>query len=632
MKHTLIVVLSLLLLIFGVAALQAQTTETADTLAGSIAPPAPVTDLRVFDTPDDHGHSITLKWKLSADDGAGAKSVMAYQIQRWIPSYVETISMWRDSVTKVTNLLASSRTELNHAKRWLKMRKKAEPELTILDSVVFLGDSVRAITFTDTERTIATWRYQPDTLLVYDGIDQVAEATATTDSAGTKVLVGGVVITSEAQIFFDPMQGSPTVIHPEAITKLDVTVTPGVGTYSADSLILYFGGQPEQVGGTTTLMADLRQQIAQDSVKYYTDRIAALEEDIPKLEKMIRPLQHERDSVIALLPSYYAKYPDNGAFDSVATAPAGQDSLVNSGDKEKTSPDYLPDHAPFYYKVVVMTADPAVSTPSDIVGPTESVGQWFNQGRWPVFWAVLLFCGFTIYFVTKARRGAELYVRPLAGIEAVDNAIGRATEMGKPILYVLGLGTAADIATIASFTILSRVAKRVAEYQTELIVPTYDPIVMTVAQEVVKSAYLDAGRPDSYKEDIVFFVTQAQFAYVAAVNGIMLRQLPATNVYMGKFFAESLILAETGAVAGSIQISGTDEIAQIPFFIVACDYTLIGEELYAASAYLGREPILLGSLKAQDYAKALFVVLAIIGIVAANFGWTAFTNLFRVTN
>ena len=61
---------------------------------------------------------------------------------------------------------------------------------------------------------------------------------------------------------------------------------------------------------------------------------------------------------------------------------------------------------------------------------------------------------------------------------------------------------------------------------------------MSVAQEVVKSSYLDAGRPDDYKEDTVFFVTQSQFAYVAAVNGIMLRELPATCVYMGKFFAE----------------------------------------------------------------------------------------------
>ena len=95
----------------------------------------------------------------------------------------------------------------------------------------------------------------------------------------------------------------------------------------------------------------------------------------------------------------------------------------------------------------------------------------------------------------------------------------------------------------------------------------------------------------------------------------------------------------SGALAGSIQIAGTDEVAQIPFFVVACDYTLIGEELFAASAYLGREPLLLGTLKAQDYAKAAILVLAIVGIIAVNLGqseglsWLLkFKELFRVVD
>lgn len=324
------------------------------------------------------------------------------------------------------------------------------------------------------------------------------------------------------------------------------------------------------------------------------------------------------DSLRALTPAF-AAYPNNGVWDSVGSAPPGSSDFRHAGSKDEFSPDFLPDNTDLYYRVDAVTLDQRFAE-SEVAGPLHSTGQWYNTGRTVVLVSVLLFTVLTVFFVQHARKGKQLYVRPLAGIEAVDDAIGRATEMGKPILYVLGLGSASDIATIASFTILSRVAKRVAEYQTSLIVPTYDPIVMSVAQEVVKSSYMDAGRPDDYSEDMVYFVTQSQFAYVAAVNGVMLRQLPATNVYMGKFYAESLILAETGSLAGSIQIAGTDEIAQIPFFVVACDYTLIGEELYAASAYLGREPILLGSLKAQDYAKAAFVICALVGFLLLVLG------------
>ena len=60
--------------------------------------------------------------------------------------------------------------------------------------------------------------------------------------------------------------------------------------------------------------------------------------------------------------------------------------------------------------------------------------------------------------------------------------------------------------------------------------------------------------------------------------------------------------------------------AQLPFFVAACDYTLIGEELFAASAYLSREAKLLGSLKGQDLGKAIFLVSIVVGLILEHFG------------
>jgi hypothetical protein len=129
---------------------------------------------------------------------------------------------------------------------------------------------------------------------------------------------------------------------------------------------------------------------------------------------------------------------------------------------------------------------------------------------------------------------------------------------------------------------------------------------------------------------MIRYVAGEQFAYVAAVNGIMLREKPAACVYMGAFYAESLLLAETGFAAGAIQISGTANPEQLPFFIAACDYTLMGEELFAASAYLSKEPLLLGSLKGQDLIKILLVACIIIGVAFEVFhvGNGFFTKLF----
>lgn len=244
-----------------------------------------------------------------------------------------------------------------------------------------------------------------------------------------------------------------------------------------------------------------------------------------------------------------------------------------------------------------------------------SEGEIYHTGKTRVLIAGALFMFLIFYYFGKAQRGTKMYLRPIAGIQAIDEAIGRATEMGRPILYVPGLSYIEDVATIASLTILGRVAKKIAQYQTPLMVPNRDPIVYTIADEVVKQAYLEAGRPDAYDPDSVFFLTTSQFAFVAGVNGIMMREKPATNFYLGMFWAESLLLAETGSLSGAIQIAGTDAVTQLPFFITTCDYTLIGEELYAASAYLGREPKQVGAVKGQDACKAIimgFITLALL--------------------
>ncbi|MBT6147526.1 MAG: hypothetical protein HOH74_18965, partial [Gemmatimonadetes bacterium] len=217
-------------------------------------------------------------------------------------------------------------------------------------------------------------------------------------------------------------------------------------------------------------------------------------------------------------------------------------------------------------------------------------------------------------------RHKDLYIRRIAGLEAIDEALGRATEMGKAVFFVHGLREMDKISTIAAVNILGRIARKTAEYDTLLKVTSYDPVVMSVSQETVKEAYLEMGRPDAYNEDNIFVAGTDQFSYAAAVEGMMVREKPAAHIMMGYFYAESLLLAETGAMTGAIQIAGTDAFTQLPFFVTTCDYTLMGEELYAASAYLSREPRLLGSLKGQDIGKAFLIVALVLGTILATAG------------
>lgn len=236
---------------------------------------------------------------------------------------------------------------------------------------------------------------------------------------------------------------------------------------------------------------------------------------------------------------------------------------------------------------------------------------WMNWNQVNNLILALLFGAVVFYAINLAKR-KDIFLRRIPGLDAVDEAIGRSTELGKPVLYMTGAHDMNDPATIAAAIILGRVAKRAASYETELLVPHREPITMAVCQEITKQAYLEAGKPDLFKDDANFFITSDQFSYTAAVDGIMLRRKPAANFFMGSYFAESLLLTETGASTGAIQIAGTDSDHQLPFFVTTCDYTLIGEELYAASAYLSKEPIQIGTLRGQDLGKAF--ILGVIGI------------------
>ncbi len=299
--------------------------------------------------------------------------------------------------------------------------------------------------------------------------------------------------------------------------------------------------------------------------------------------------------------------------------PAGTTSYVDASIEKGNAYAYM----------VRAVSDTEATVNSNETAPVKGTGEWFHTGKVPLLIAMLLFSAAILWNIYDARSGKEVFVRRIPGLEAVDEAIGRATEMGRSILYVLGLGGVDNVATIASMTILGQIARRTADYETPLRVPCNDPIVLNVVREMVKTSYLDEGRPDAYNEENIFFLTDSQFAYAAGVDGIMVREKPAAVFLQGQFYAESLLMAETGNSIGAIQIAGTDSEHQLPFFIAACDYTLIGEELYAATAYLSKDPMFLGSLKGQDWGKIVIFAAVVLGVILELSGVNWITSLLQ---
>jgi hypothetical protein len=222
-----------------------------------------------------------------------------------------------------------------------------------------------------------------------------------------------------------------------------------------------------------------------------------------------------------------------------------------------------------------------------------------------------------VYFIRRAQGGNVPKVRRIPGIDAMDEAIGRAVEMGRPVVASHGIANLRDSTTgpqtIAGLSVLSYVAKKCAEVSTRLIVPVRQPEVWPIAADVVETAYKMAGKGEEYRQDDIVFLSTEQFGFSSNYIGLLMREKPGANIMIGAYWAESMQLAETGSRVGAMQISGTAQTSQIPFFLVSTDYCLIGEEIFAAGAYLTNEAPLIASLAGQDFGRILAVILGILG-------------------
>ena len=238
--------------------------------------------------------------------------------------------------------------------------------------------------------------------------------------------------------------------------------------------------------------------------------------------------------------------------------------------------------------------------------------------------------GLIALFVARAGKYVPK-IRRIPGLEAIEEAVGRATEMGRPIAFTTGLGGIRDqwyYQTIAGLNILGYTTELAAKYGAKLLYFPYDPTIMPMAVDVMEQAYIRAGKPEAFNTESIQYLGGDQFAWAFGVLGITHREQTAANIHMGPFWAESLILAESGFYTGAIQVAGTANYHQIHFFVVAADYALIGEELMAAGAYLSKDPSQVGSLWGADFAKITAIILIVLGIILTVAGVEALNDFF----
>lgn len=241
-----------------------------------------------------------------------------------------------------------------------------------------------------------------------------------------------------------------------------------------------------------------------------------------------------------------------------------------------------------------------------------------DTASWQEILVLILFAAFLLWKIAQARSGKDIFIRKIPGLQAIDEAVGRAAEMGSPILFQTGVESFKEIQTVAALGILQYVAKRAATLDVPIFITTPQPVMVPVCESILKTVLDAEGKPDLIHECSVRFVSPANDLAALGTVAIIRDHKIASAFYFGNYDYTSLLYTEGGQMAGAMQIAGTADYYQIPFFIASCDYVVMVDELFASSAYLSRDPTMLGGVVSQDYGKVVLLVLLVVGVLAVT--------------
>lgn len=227
------------------------------------------------------------------------------------------------------------------------------------------------------------------------------------------------------------------------------------------------------------------------------------------------------------------------------------------------------------------------------------------------------------WFVRRAHKATEFPFRPIAAFQAMQGLLGRTAESGRKVHLSLGssgLGDEQTAAASAGLTVLRAFADQGAAFGYSPVVTVADPILMLVAQDILYRAYQRSGLAASYRSTDVRLIAPDPAAYAVGAQEEIDQQQVAANVMVGHFGDEYLLLGEAAAQREITQMVGSNTVEVQPLMMATSDRALMGEEMFAAGAYLTRRPEHVASLHVQDVLRVLLVAAIVAAVAIKTFG------------
>ena len=236
---------------------------------------------------------------------------------------------------------------------------------------------------------------------------------------------------------------------------------------------------------------------------------------------------------------------------------------------------------------------------------------------------LLIFAPLLVFFTLRAKSGRRFIMRTIPAYERLRQLVSHAAETGKPIHVGMGsgrIGTKSTPEALMGLTAFDYVARHAARYNQEVLGTTGDATILAAAQGTLQRARQEVGFPELYKNREVRFYGPDPLAYAGGTRRALDRDKHLASVLIGQFGAEGLWIAESTNCQGIPQIGGTSAPSAAALMYTSLDEIVIGEEVFAAGAYLHR-PSHLGSLATQDLIRIITILSIIAGVVLTSLGY-----------
>jgi Domain of unknown function (DUF6754) len=230
--------------------------------------------------------------------------------------------------------------------------------------------------------------------------------------------------------------------------------------------------------------------------------------------------------------------------------------------------------------------------------------------------SLLALAAILLLALTLWRRRFPGSLRLIDAYERLNRSVGLAVENGTRLHISLGRGnlfTARGGSALAGLAMLRRLAERTSVSDRPPIVTSGDASLAILSQDTLQSGYRFAGAEDQYRFTTGRLTGLTPFSYAAGTISTIHDENVSANIFMGDFGAESALLAEASDRENTSLIAASDNLSAQSVFYASSQEPLIGEELFAAGAYVGAGASHEASLNVQDILRWLIILAIIIG-------------------